>query len=196
MSAIISDCGLFRYRLERSIAKQGIVIAFFGVNPSTASAEIEDQTTMKWRGFSKRNGARKYIAGNLFSFRATDVKELAAANDPIGPDNARHIAAIIEDADVLVPCWGNRSKLPKPLRVHMERIGQLIRTAGKPVRTFGLTKSGDPRHTLMLGYDTPLIEWPSTTQDSGYSNPTKDWVCGTLQIHGCPTKSELEESDL
>ena len=43
--------------------------------------------------------------------------------------------------------------------------------------------------------------WPrqnpgSFTQGRGYSNPTKDWVCGTRQIHGCPTKSELEESDL
>jgi hypothetical protein len=161
VSAIISECGRFRYRLERHIAEQGIVIAFFGVNPSTASADIEDQTTTKWKGFAVRNGVRKYIAGNPFAFRAADVTELATASDPIGPDNERHIASIIEDADVLVPCWGNRSKVPKSLRIHLERLGRLIRESGKPVRIFGLTKSGDPKHPLMLGYDTPLIEWRS-----------------------------------
>jgi hypothetical protein len=46
MSAIISMCGQYRYRLERVLAEHGIVVAYFGVNPSTAGAEVEDQTTM------------------------------------------------------------------------------------------------------------------------------------------------------
>lgn len=158
-SAIFSPCGLFRYRLERPIADVGIVIAFFGVNPSTAGAEVDDQTTMKWRGFSRVLGARAYIAGNPFAFRATDVRALAAADDPIGPDNGRHIREIIADADVLVPCWGSRVKLPHPLRQHLDALATVIRHAGKPVRIFGLTKSGDPAHLLMLGYSTPLIQW-------------------------------------
>jgi hypothetical protein len=27
------------------------------------------------------------------------------------------------------------------------------------VRHFGLTTSGDPKHPLMLGYNTPLVNW-------------------------------------
>lgn len=165
MSAIFSPCEKFRYRLERRlIAAEGIVIAFFGVNPSKAGAEIEDQTTMKWRGFCRVNGGRSYIAGNPFAFRATDVRELATAADPIGPDNASHIMDIIADADLLVPCWGNRSKLPPRLRPHLDTLATVIRNSGKPVRIFGLTKSGDPMHPLMLGYATPLVEWLSQPQ--------------------------------
>ena len=38
MSAVISPCGLFRYRLERTVAMTGPAYAFFGINPSTGDA--------------------------------------------------------------------------------------------------------------------------------------------------------------
>ncbi len=159
VSAVISDCGLYRYRLDRDVQFEGIVFAFFGVNGSKATADIEDQTTRKWFGFTLRNGGRKYIAGNPFGYRATDVRELAKAGDPVGPENARYLTEIISEADVLVPCWGNSSKVPERLRYHFAELRNLLIQSGKPVRIFGLTKSGDPLHPLMLGYDTPLIEW-------------------------------------
>ena len=46
MSAVISACSLYRYRLDREVQLAGIVIAYFGVNPSTASAEVEDSEMM------------------------------------------------------------------------------------------------------------------------------------------------------
>nr|UBL09545.1 Phage protein [Enterobacter cloacae] len=49
---------------------------------------------------------RRFIVGNAFAFRATDVRELATAVDPVGPENEIHLERIIRDADVLVPCWG------------------------------------------------------------------------------------------
>lgn len=159
MSAVLSSCGRYRWRLDREISPAGIVIAFFGVNPSTAGPEIEDQTTMKWRGFAARNGARKYIAGNAFGYRATDVRELSRVCDPIGLENEVHLWQIVSEADVLVPCWGNREKLPKDLQPRLESLALFLVASGKPVKVFGLTKSGDPLHPLMLGYDTPLRLW-------------------------------------
>lgn len=159
MSAKFSPCGNYRYRLDRKINEIGIVIAFFGVNPSTAGAEVEDQTTQKWRGFSERIGARRYIAGNPFAYRTTDVKNLSSVRDPIGPDNLRYIAQIIEDADLLIPCWGNRAKLPPKLRPELNSLEFILRASGKPLRIFGLTKSGDPLHPLMLPYSTRLVSW-------------------------------------
>jgi len=159
MSAIFSPCGTWRWRLEREIQAAGVVFAFFGVNPSRAGAEVEDQTTMKWRGFTLRNGGRRYIAGNPFAYCATDVRELAAATDPVGPNNALHLRQIIADADILVPCWGSRAKLPKHLRHHLDQLAATLCASGKPVKVFGLTTSGDPMHPLMLGYSTPLIDW-------------------------------------
>ncbi len=160
MSAVISPCGLFRYRLEREIQLSGIVVALFGVNPSTADATKDDATIRKDIGFGLRNGWRRIIKGNLFAYRATDVRELSRAADPFGPENLDHVARIIQDADLLVPCWGSRDKLPSRFRYeYMEDFAGLLYASGKPVRCFGITKSGDPMHPLMLGYDTPLREW-------------------------------------
>lgn len=159
MSAIISECGLYRYRLERELQLLGIVVAFFGVNPSEADSILPDQTDMKWRGFGRLLGARKYIAGNPFAFRSKNVRDLARAIDPVGPFNDAHLEQIIADADLLVPCWGDRAKVPRELRPHIDALAQRILKSGKPVRIFGLTKGGDPKHPLMLGYDTTLVEW-------------------------------------
>lgn len=158
-SAVISECGTWRYRLDRDVQPEGIVFAFFGVNGSTATGDEEDQTTMKWRGFTERNGGRRYIAGNPFAFRATDVRELARAADPVGPENSRYLDEIIAEADVLVPCWGNRSKVPERLRHHFDSLRERLFASGKPIKIFGFTASGDPKHPLMLGYSTPLVEW-------------------------------------
>ncbi|HEP6287956.1 TPA: DUF1643 domain-containing protein, partial [Burkholderia vietnamiensis] len=159
MSAIISSCCGYRYRLEREIAPTGIVVAFFGVNPSRADASVRDQTDLKWTGFAHRRGARKYIAGNPFAYRSPYVRDLVAVVDPIGPENDAHLAQIITDADMLVPCWGDRGKLPKCLRPRLDVMADMLRASGKPVKVFGLTTGGDPKHPLMLSYDTKLIEW-------------------------------------
>lgn len=161
MAAIISECGKYRYRLDRDVSPVfgGPVYAFFGVNPSTADASIDDATVRKWRGFVTRWGGSRFIVGNVFAYRATDVRELAKTQAPIGPLNEPHLREICEEADILVPCWGDRGKLPKDLRQHLDYAMAYLGYMGKPVKAFGLSKSGDPLHPLMLGYDTPLVDW-------------------------------------
>jgi hypothetical protein len=65
------------------------------VNPSTADAETDDPTIRKVKGFSERAGYGHIIVGNLFAFRATDIKQLRTARDPNGPDNDWHIEQIM-----------------------------------------------------------------------------------------------------
>lgn len=159
MTAVISQCGLYRYRLDRDVQAEGKVFAFFGVNPSTADADLDDATVRKWRGFTLRNGGRKFIVGNVFSFRATDVKVLRKTLITMGPDHRRHLEAIIQEADILVPCWGSSDKLDYGHVLYMRNLMIQLLESGKPVLHFGLTKSGEPKHPLMLGYDTPLLPW-------------------------------------
>jgi hypothetical protein len=160
-SAVLSDCGVYRYRLDRDVQETGLVIAYFGINPSTADASIDDATVRKWRGFTLRNGGRKFIVGNVFSYRATDVRELGKVEIHIGPEHFQHIDQIIAEADVLVPCWGDSGKVPKHIRGMMGLLLQGLRESGKPVLHFGVTNSGDPKHPLMLAYETPLTPWGS-----------------------------------
>lgn len=166
MSAIISPCGNYRYRLEREVQPEGPVFAYFGVNPSTADDRIDDATVRKWKGFTLRNGGRKFIVGNVFAYRATDVREIGRLPVELacGPDQFQHLLSIIADADILVPCWGAADKVPPEHRRLMCALLEMLRRVGaglgKPVLHFGMTKSGQPMHPLTLGYDTPLAPLP------------------------------------
>lgn len=167
MSAIISDCGLYRYRLERdcSMPFEGSkTFAYFGINPSTADATLDDATVRKWKGFTVRNGGHRFIVGNIFAFRSTDPKALARQDDPFGPHWLEHLNSIIAEADVLVPCWGGLSKMPRDLRGAPAQLLASLLNSGKPVLHFGLTGCGQPKHPLMLGYDTPLTPWGQTNE--------------------------------
>lgn len=173
MSAIISQCSKYRYRLERDILPvltdlappgplNGKVIAFFGVNPSTADATLNDATVRKWMGFCARWGVPRFVVGNVFAYRATDVKQLASVDDPFGDDIGDRTTDIINDADILVPCWGDTGKVPPKLQFAFDVLMDELVSSGKPVRHFGLTKAGDPKHPLMLGYTTPLVPFTDT----------------------------------
>lgn len=171
MSAIISACGTYRYRLEREIDWElidvlgkpgplwGKTVAFFGINPSTADATLNDATVRKWMGFCARWGVPRFIAGNAFAYRAMSPAAIANVPDPFGPDIGDHITQIINDADVLIPCWGSISKVPPRLQFAFDVLMDALLSSGKPVQTFGLTNAGDPRHPLMLPYTTPLTDW-------------------------------------
>lgn len=156
-SAVISPCSMFRYRLNRVVSgERGPVYAYFGVNPSTADGSIDDATVRKMVGFTEDLGGSRFIVGNVFAYRATDVRELATAADPFGPEIGDYTTEIIAEADILVPCWGNRTKVPPALQFAFDVMMDALLSSGKPVMCFGLTQSGDPKHPLMLPYRTPL----------------------------------------
>lgn len=158
MSAVISPCGKFRFRLEREVSPTGKTYAFFGINPSTADATINDATVRKWIGFVTRWNGRRFVVGNVSPARSTDVKGLATiiVSPDVWAQNIDHIKAIAAEADILVPCWGDQKKAPSHVAYEFATVLRILRATGKPVMTFGLTKDGHPKHPLMLGYDTPL----------------------------------------
>lgn len=155
----MSPCGLYRFRLERDLEQPGPVAAIIGVNPSTADATIDDATIRKDKGFGQRLGWSRIIKGNKFAYRATDIKALREVREPVGPENDAHLRQIMQDADIVVAAWGPLGKLPKPLRRRWRTVCRIAEEAGKPLWCFGTAQDGQPRHTLMLAYDTPLVEW-------------------------------------
>ncbi|MGX7896879.1 DUF1643 domain-containing protein [Tsuneonella sp. HG222] len=161
-AAVLSPCGRYRLRLDRSIGGlfgSGPTVALIGVNPSTADATENDATIRKNMGFASRLGWSRIIKANKFAWRATDVRELATVFDPIGPMNDQHLFEIFAEADILVPCWGPLAKLPPHLRGRWLEVAQIMLESGKPIMCFGTANDGQPRHTLMLPYTTPLSPW-------------------------------------
>jgi hypothetical protein len=138
---------------------EGPVYAYFGVNPSTADANLDDATVRKWIGFTKVFGGRKFIVGNAFAYRATDVRELSKVEDPYGDELGDQVSQIINDAEILVPCWGDTGKVSPALRDTFDVLLDALTSSGKPVLHFGLTRAGDPKHPLMLAYSTGLLPW-------------------------------------
>src|SRR3954468_18218250 len=89
--AILSDDGLYRYRLWRIWDDLAPVMVWVMLNPSTADADVDDPTIRKCIGFAKRHRHGGIILANLFAWRTTDPRELPRAADPVGPANDEHI---------------------------------------------------------------------------------------------------------
>ncbi|GEP09883.1 DUF1643 domain-containing protein [Methylobacterium gnaphalii] len=161
MSAIISPCGAYRYRLERSIGGllAGPTFAWIMVNPSTADAEANDHTIRKVIGFSERLGAGHIVVGNLFAYRATDIRALRTAADPIGVDGGDHLRAIMREAKKVIVAWGPCAKLPRWLRNRWMEVAGIAEANGIPLWCLGTAQDGHPLHPLTLGYERSLSIW-------------------------------------
>ncbi len=161
MTAIISKCGEYRYALERKPVGAGNgSTAVIMVNPSTADATDDDPTIRKLCGFAQRNKWGWIIVGNLFAYRATDVRELGKTLDPVGLDNDMHLSDMLRIADRVVVAWGRLSKLPTPLRTRWCQVADMIQHhKHSPLCIGNPVEGGQPRHPLMPGYDTPIIPW-------------------------------------
>lgn len=160
MSAVISPCGRYRYRLERETSQYGGQTAVVMVNPSTADAVENDQTIKKLIGFGQRNGWGRVVVGNLFAYRARDVRELGKVADPVGPENDDHLALIAMQSDRVVFAWGPVSKQPKWRRDRWRGVNDLFRRNGHiPLCIGPVAKCGHPKHPQMLAYELPIVPW-------------------------------------
>lgn len=159
MNAIISPCGRYRYRLERQCEGVGSTVIIM-VNPSTADADKDDATIRKLRGFGNRNQWGRIIVGNLFAYRATDVRELSKVPDPSGMENQYHLQRMMIDADRVIFAWGPLSKQPRNVRHVWRVVDNIARGNGAIPHSIGHpAKCGHPKHPLMLPYDSPILEW-------------------------------------
>jgi hypothetical protein len=130
-----------------------------GVNPSTADETANDHTIRKDIGFARIHGWRRIWKANLCDYRATDVRELGRIKNPISNSNDVLLGDMMRQVDVIVPCWGPTAKLPARLRDRWRDIVAIAERLGKPLYCFGTCNDGQPRHTLMLAYETPLVLW-------------------------------------
>lgn len=160
-SAVISDDGLYRYRLSRIWDRGTPPVCFVMLNPSTADAFTNDATirrcvryahSWKWRP----NHPSKDWAGygglevvNLFAYRATDPLQMMKADDPVGPDNDRHIIETCKHAGMVVCAWGVHGVW----RNRDDDVLQLLLGLDITPHYLQRTGNGSPRHPLYLRAD-------------------------------------------
>lgn len=165
MTAIISDCGTFRYQLHRrwSEANDKGLVLWVMLNPSTADAERDDPTIRRCIGFSKAWGYCGLMVGNVYALRSTDPKNLWKAADPIGPENDRHLNDMAARASLIMLAWGNNAR---PVRA--AAVVHLLRQ-WSDVHCLGISNIRAPKHPLYIRGDTTPLHYgdrlPATVRD-------------------------------
>lgn len=174
-AAILSDCGRYRYTLERdlgSLAGGGTVL-WLMLNPSTADWSKDDATIRRCRSFSQSWGFGRLLVGNLYAWRSTDPAGLWSCPDPVGPHNDGHLLQLAGLASQLVCAWGTNAR--------PERVAQVMRLLGnRPMFCLGTTKDGHPKHPVRLPSATQLVRF------SPYYCPACGYPMETDDRYGCP----------
>lgn len=145
--------GEYRYLLWRELDEKERPrksLLWIMLNPSTADAERDDATIRKVCGFSRRWGFNEVRITNLYALRSRDPKALKTHPEPIGPLNDEHLRYELSLTDNVVLAWGAHADVHRA-----KKVSDMARLAS-PSRVWhlGLTGSGQPKHPLMLGYDT------------------------------------------
>ena len=158
--AVYSDCERYRYLLTRVWDPARPRALFVMLNPSTATEVQNDPTVERCERRARTLDFGAFRVTNIFAWRATDPKEMRAQPDPVGPENDR---AILESVDWaagpgarIVCAWGAHG-------AHLARgaaVERLLRNTGRELFHLGLTKAGDPKHPLYIGYDRQPELWP------------------------------------
>lgn len=160
-SAIISDCGTYRYLLTRSFGPIPRIATFIMLNPSTADATLDDQTIRKCIGFSKKWDCGGFRVVNLFAVRARDPAEMKKHRAPHGPENKKHFDEAIRTAKAcphqgpIVCAWGNHG-------LHLRQdlvVLDWLDAHQVATMAISITSKGQPGHPLTLSYELPLISF-------------------------------------
>jgi hypothetical protein len=155
VSAVISECGKYRYSLERGMPGFR-AMHWIMLNPSTADANTDDPTIRKCVGFARHHGCARITVHNLFAVRATDPREMLKHSDPVGPENWMHVEKMLKGASIanerVICAWGSHGKFMD----QDETVMGWIENANIKPLCFGYCSNGTPRHPLMLAYSTPM----------------------------------------
>jgi hypothetical protein len=151
--AHLSPCRTYRYSLWRVWEPDKGVVAFCGLNPSTADETVDDPTIRRCIGFARDWGYGGLYMLNLFAFRATDPKDMKAATDPVGPSNDAALAHHQKFCRLTVAAWGVHGTF----KGRAEHVLRNVLVNG-PVKCLGRTKDGCPKHPLYLPKSASLVE--------------------------------------
>ena len=127
------------------------------LNPSTADETLNDPTVERCERRARMMGYGGLIVTNAFALRSTQPAKLREVDDPVGPENDRHISASAAQSDLVVCGWGKHCDAVAPGRG--ARILDAVRAGGRTPHALQVNADGSPKHPLYIGYavrPTPL----------------------------------------
>jgi hypothetical protein len=156
----------FRMALSRVWDPSKPAMMVIGVNPSTASHEIDDPTIQRCLHDGQRLGFGALWMGNLLPYRATDPddmrayyksdtdQQIKAASDAV---NLLQLEAMARSSGLVVCAWGDDGAFMGQSRKVVEYLRR--RVPNKPLHCWKVSEGKkEPRHRLYLPHGmTPML---------------------------------------
>ena len=164
--AVFSECGKYRYTLERSWSALPRYALWIMLNPSTADAATNDATIRRCIGYARAWGYTGILVGNLYAWRSTSPRGLlfaaAAGSDPIGPENDRYLRGLVRRASLVMCAWGQSgpTTLAKNAALQAIRPRKYGGDTGHDPYVLKLNANGEPAHPLRLSAKLEPAHWP------------------------------------
>lgn len=168
--AWISDCGQYRYTLQRRVGVGGPLV-WVMLNPSTADATLDDPTIRRVMKFTEASDCGLAVVVNLFALRSPSPKALRGHADPVGPHNDLVLWDHAQPPQPVVCAWGAGGG---------KRAAEVLAGPLKDANLWclGTTKDGSPRHPLYVRGDQPFVEYRPARNDGpvatgSFDNPAQ-----------------------
>ena len=160
--AFFSDCKSHRYSLTRRYKRGVSAISFLMLNPSTATTKVNDPTIHRCEALALREGFSLMHIINLFSFRATDPKDMKYAHEmgvdvTGGEENNKTLERVCKASDIIVCAWGNHGSFLS----RSDTVMRNIIPEGANTRCLAINASGEPKHPLYTAKNAELIPYVS-----------------------------------
>lgn len=135
-SATFSDCKKYRYQLTRTWNTEKPKIMFITHNPRGVEVSYNETSTSKMIYHAHQFGAGGIIVTSLFGRILSNETAILAYNDPVGPDNDKHIIESAAQCSIIVACWGEHP--------HADQRAKLVESFFPLIHCGGVFASGRP----------------------------------------------------
>ena len=156
-SAVFTQHERHRLELWRWRGPIDRYVLWVGMNPSTATREVDDPTVrLEWKR-TERLGFATYAKANVISYRATRPRDLLVPDLELSdPNNLSTIRRLAQNAAVVVLTIGT---LPNRIRHYADEVIDVLRGDGHELLCIGVNASGLPRHGRGARRELELIPY-------------------------------------
>ena len=154
---ITNEDNSVRYVLGK-YATQPLIV--FGINPSIATAEKNDNTIGIIEQLAKRRNCDGYLMFNLYPLRATKIKNdfPVVCDENICKLNYQYISERITKGSEIVAAWGTHISDRTYFVSALKQINAIVKESGARWVCLSKTKYGHPHHPTRLAYDKMTFE--------------------------------------
>jgi hypothetical protein len=153
---------MYRYELSRVWNETLPALMLVMMNPSIATPFVDDPSVAKGRRYAEDWGFGTLLVGNGFAYRTTDQKGLMKVDDPIGPDNDKHLLDMAARADMILFAYGKPHKSLLYRGPHVARL--LAKEHLAKFHVLEQSLDGTPKHPLYLKGSLRPIPWAPAGQ--------------------------------